>query len=852
MRTIKKQGRFVVTVILMFVLCLPVNPVCIQAAENSKDIIVSRMYTDQEQGVAYLLCYTDNTCIVHKGNNKKKKITIPKEIKVRGEKYKVIGIDRNAFEKCNKLEIVNMSEGIKEIGDYAFSKCSKLRSVNIPKSVIKIGRYAFSGCSSLEGKIVIPKGIKTLSPYMFNGCSKLKGLSVEKGNKKYSSDKYGNIYNKDKTILKYGSPFATSVKISKAVKEIDACAFKNCRQLKSVSIASGIIQIYAFQGCNQLYNVKMVEGVKKICNYAFSKCSKLKGVEMPETLTEISNRAFEDCSSLEGEIVISKNVKTLGEEPFYKCMKLKRLSVAKENKKYFSDEYGNIYTKDKSVLLYGTPYRSSVKIPEGVKEINGYAFNGCENLKSVEIPKTVTSIGGDAFAGCSNLEGEVVISKNVKLLCGDPFFGCVKLERLSVEQENKKYSSDKYGNIYTKDKSALLYGTPYASVVNIPKGVLEITEYAFERNNKISSVNIPEGVEKIGEGAFKECTQLTAASISGGAIGSDAFKGCTQLTNVSISGGTIGSDAFRGCTQLTNVSISGKKIGSGAFGECIQLTSISISEGIKEIGVYAFYKCGKLSSVEIPKTVTQIGSDAFKECSGLEKLSVAKENKKYSSDEYGNIYDKDKTILLYGSPYAKEIIVSEGVTEIGSDAFEDNKNLKSINLPKGLKVIGRSAFQDCSNLEGKLVIPKSVQFIYPYSFQGCIQLKELSVEKGNKIYTSDKYGNIYQFEKTLIVGSPYASDVIILKGTKKIDDYAFAECSKLKSVKIPEGVEVIEDNAFELCSQLSHIYIPASVQRIGYYDDELREGAFIGANENLVFHVKKGSYAEKYVKKMLY
>lgn len=826
MRMIKKQVRFVIVVILMFVVCLQDNPVCIQAAKNPKEIVVSRMYTDQKQGVAYWLDYTDNTCIVSKGNNKSKKITIPKQIKVRGKNYKVIGIDKKAFEKCNKLESIHMPEGIKEIRDYSFSKCSKLRSVNIPKSIVKIGSYAFSECNSLEGKIVIPKGVKTLSHYMFSGCIKLKGLSIEKGNKKYSSDKYGNIYNKDKTLLKYGSPFATSVNVLKAVKEIEACAFKNCRQLRSVSIANGIISRHAFQGCSQLRNVKMAEGVKKIGSYAFSKCNKLSDVKISESVTEIGDRAFEECSSLTGEIVIAKDVKTLGEDPFYNCTKLESLSVAKENKKYSSDEYGDIYTNDKSVLLYGTPYRSSVNIPEGVKKINDRAFNERENLKSVNIPKTVTEIGEYAFVRCSNLEGKIVISKNVKIL-GEAFRGCVKLESLSVEEENDKYSSDEYGNIYNKGRVFLLYGTPYASVVDIPEGVLEIQEYAFEGNSKLSDVNIPEGVEKIGNGAFRNCTQLTSASISGGAICTDAFEGCTKLTNVSISAETIGSNAFVDCTQLTNVSIS---------------------EGVKVIDRHVFYNCGKLSSVEIPKTVMQIGANAFKGCSKLKKLSVVEENKKYSSDQYGNIYDKNKTKLILGSPYATEIIVSEGVTEIDSYAFEDNNNLKSIILPKGLKEIGRNVFQDCSNLEGKLVIPKSIQFIDSDAFRGCTQLKELSVEKGNKIYISDKYGNIYDnLEKILIVGSPYASDVIISKGTKIIGNSAFAGCSKLRSVKIPEGVVEICDRAFGSCSQLKKIYIPGSVKRMGD-NGELSEGVFVGTNENLIFYVKKGSYGEKYVK----
>lgn len=45
-----------------------------------------------------------------------------------------------------------------------------------------------------------------------------------------------------------------------------------------------------------------------------------------------------------------------------------------------------------------------------------------------------------------------------------------------------------------------------------------------------------------------------------------------------------------------------------------------------------------------------------------------------------------------------KVVISEGVTSIGSQAFSGCKNLKSIELPKGLTSIGNYAFYDCTNL----------------------------------------------------------------------------------------------------------------------------------------------------------
>lgn len=61
----------------------------------------------------------------------------------------VTGIGDNAFENCNKIKSVTISEGVTSIGDGAFSGCSCLESVTIPKSLSFIGVKAFSLCSSL-------------------------------------------------------------------------------------------------------------------------------------------------------------------------------------------------------------------------------------------------------------------------------------------------------------------------------------------------------------------------------------------------------------------------------------------------------------------------------------------------------------------------------------------------------------------------------------------------------------------------------------------------------------------------------------------------------------------------------
>lgn len=59
---------------------------------------------------------------------------------------------------AGELEI---SESVKEIGNFAFCHCSKLIGpLIIPDSVEKIGSYAFYECFGFNGPLKLPKSLK--------------------------------------------------------------------------------------------------------------------------------------------------------------------------------------------------------------------------------------------------------------------------------------------------------------------------------------------------------------------------------------------------------------------------------------------------------------------------------------------------------------------------------------------------------------------------------------------------------------------------------------------------------------------------------------------------------------------
>ena len=213
--------------------------------------------------------------------------------------------------------------------------------------------------------------------------------------------------------------------------------------------------------------------------------------------------------------------------------------------------------------------------------------------------------------------------------------------------------------------------------------------------------------------------------------------------------------------------------------------------------------CGTDREVVIPDGVTIIGKNAFYE-------------------------DKD----------AEKVIIPEGVKVISSSAFYLSK-LKEIILPRTLERIEKEAFR-CSNLSN-ISIPDSVKEIGENCFAYC-NIKELNhpllkIEnglaiKGNRLlYCADKLvKNVVIPEGIEIIGShafqmcEKMESVTIPNSVKDIQYCAFYLCDNLKSVKLPEGLKRIGNMAFDTCIRLGPVTRPKSVEYVGYE-------AFYGTNQ---------------------
>jgi hypothetical protein len=141
------------------------------------------------------------------------------------------------------------------------------------------------------------------------------------------------------------------------------------------------------------------------------------------------------------------------------------------------------------------------------------------------------------------------------------------------------------------------------------------------------------------------------------------------------------------------------------------------------------------------------------------------------------------------------ITIPESVIEIGANAFSDCKELTSINIPDGVTNIGAFAFSGCSSL-CYINIPINVSCIGVAAF----------IKSGiytNKLYW---YASALCIDNCLIkVDSHLVGDYTIKSNTRLIADYAFADCSALTAITIPESVTCIGDQIFIGCKSLTAI-----------------------------------------------
>ena len=697
------------------------------------------------------------------------------------------------FAYCNSLMSVTIGDSVTSIGDRAFSDCRSLKSVTIGNSVTSIGDSAFYGCSSLKS-VTISNSVTSIEDNAFKGSNNIEAFVVKKASYAENwlkSHGYGNfIYyvlveiEEDNIRTTVGESVTLTSRIVESVIDVDSVIWTSDNEsvatvqngvVKGIGSGTTVITLSANNG-----------DVSDSCTVTVIP-------DLPATAKDYKG----SCGDNVIYVLYSETCK---------------LKIAGPGKMV---SYANYYplwapwhTTRGSVRLLDLV--QTVEISDGVKSIGSYAFVDCSNLTKITIPESVTSIGDYAFLNCSSLT-EIIIPASVTSIGCHAFENCSSLESITI------------GDGVMSIGDYAFYNCSSLTSVTIPNSVTNIGDNAFENCSSLTSVAIPYSMTSIGDYAFYNCIGLTSLTIGDGvtSIGDNAFYNCSSLTEVTIGNSvtSIGNNAFVFSSNLTSVTIGGSvtSIGERAFGWCYSLAKVTIPNSVTSIASRAFEGCSGLKRITIPNSVTSIGDWAFGWCNNLARVTIGNsvasigncafedcsslitievdENNKYYCDIDGVLFTENKKMLIQ-YPMGNDTItytIPDGVTNIGDSAFEDSSGLMIVSIPGSVTSIGNKAFAYCGSL------------------------LNIEVDENNKDYC-DIDGVLFTKNMETLIQYPMgniATTYTIPDSVTSIGDKAFGWCSKLTSVIIPDSMISIGDWAFSCCSGLTNIIIPDSVTSVG-------------------------------------
>lgn len=188
-------------------------------------------------------------------------------------------------------------------------------------------------------------------------------------------------------------------------------------------------------------------------------------------------------------------------------------------------------------------------------------------------------------------------------------------------------------------------------------------------------------------------------------------------------------------------------------------------------------------------------------------------------------YYEESPWYFYRNEITK-VIVEEGVTSIGDEAFNGCGNLMEITIPDGVTKIGGSAFHECRRLKS-IKLPDTVTSIGESAFYRCSDLESINIPDSvtsigesaffwdNRLTGIDIPDGVTRIEKRTFYQCYYLEDITIPDSVTSIGEGAFYSCSALRSVIIPDSVTSIGGSAFYGCYNLNDVNIPKSLTSIG-------------------------------------
>lgn len=455
-------------------------------------------------------------------------------------------IEHEAFDNCTSFESIKLPQDLKIIEHELFRNCSNLESVLFPDSLCSIEYNAFKNCVKLKD-VTFPETLRCLGKSAFYNCDSLSSVTLPLALDSSGTTVFGNCDNiryvglyMTESTPSFLSLFPSTVK---SIKEIELLPGSTC-----CGTPIGGNNHLPFAGLSSLEKITIPYSVKIIPDSAFRNCSNLRSISIGSIATEgvdsnnmprhisagnglnpdeaiyLGNNSFEDDKEV--VYITWRNVKEIKARAFKGCTKL-----------------------------------AECIIPNTVTTIENEAFANCIGLQKVEIPASVTKVGNEIFKNCTSLS-DLTIECNPSVFITSNgsnarhFSQCEQIRSLKF----KSY----IGNNSMVPPMDALFGSSFESIeelVFLPGsdviywsgGVNTLRDDLIKGMPELTDVTIPYGVTELTFGAFKDCESLEYVELPSSLkiIGNRCFMNSgLEAIKIPLHVESIGSRAFSDCIDL--------------------------------------------------------------------------------------------------------------------------------------------------------------------------------------------------------------------------------------------------------------------------------------------------------------
>lgn len=367
---------------------------------------------------------------------------------------------------------------------------------------------------------------------------------------------------------------------------------------------------------------------------------------------------------------------------------------------------------------------------------------------TIEIPEGITAVGnGEAIltAAQAKLLKGVKVSSTVETIGASAFYGCSAIGAIDLTGASKLSSIG--ANAFNTGVSNNVNSNTLVSLT-VPAGVMSLGNNAFANHTGLQEINfLAENCGDVSALANNPFYRAGYSFANGVTFNIGNEDSAVKAIPANLLYGSAQYEHKVSSVNFKNVQTTETSFGNSAFKGSHYIKTVTFANcSIPVIGEEAFADCSLLESVALPASTTEIKASAFKGCSALGGATLG------------------------------------GTAKIGDFAFQST-GLTTLTLPASVETVGQSAFNGNTKLADVHYLGNSIKTIGQNAFSGCTSLKYMVSGAG----ASSE--NILDLPASLTT----------------INSSAFANCSLIEKVTVPENVTTIGASAFSGLTSLNTI-----------------------------------------------